>query len=156
MRVEFINPFVHSALSVLETLLGTPPSRGEVSLQGKGFVVSELLALVGVVGDLEGTVLHSMSRGVALEIAGRMLGGARVKEMDDLARSAISELVTVISREGAAELSGAGFDCETTPATLLEGGRVRVTTVERALSIPVDCSLGSLRIIVDVREASGR
>ena len=37
MRLEFISPFVHSAHSVLETLLGAAPTRGEPSLQGKGF-----------------------------------------------------------------------------------------------------------------------
>ena len=90
MRLEFISPFVHSAHSVLETLLGAAPTRGEPSLQGKGFHVSEVLAMVGVVGDIEGTVICSMTRTVALGISGRMLGGARLRELGDLGRSAIS------------------------------------------------------------------
>ncbi|MBP7559872.1 MAG: chemotaxis protein CheX [Armatimonadetes bacterium] len=156
MRLEFISPFVHSAHSVLETLLGAAPTRGEPSLQGKGFHVSEVLAMVGVVGDIEGTVICSMTRTVALGISGRMLGGARLRELGDLGRSAISDLATMISRDGAAELCGTGFECETTPATVIEGGRMRVTTVERTLCVPIESELGTLLIIVDLREATGR
>lgn len=155
MRVEFASPFVDAALSVTGTVLDTTASTGDLSLQGKAFISSDVTVIVGIVGELEGVVLCSMPRRVALLVAGRMLGGTRLARLDELARSAVSEFVRMVTQEGADGLSDAGFDCQASPPVLLEGAHMQLSTFERTLCIPLEAEFGIIRIIVDLREAVG-
>lgn len=153
MRVEFINPFVQAAFSVLKSLIGADASRGELSLKGKGFLSPEVTITAGVVGMVEGTVFYGMAEKTALAIAGQMMGGMEIAEFDELAKSAVSELANMITGNAATGLSEAGFECDITPPTVVEGREVKVTTVERTLCIPVDTDHGAIEIIVGLQEA---
>jgi chemotaxis protein CheX len=153
VRVEYINPFVQAAFSVLKTTTGSSSSRGELSLKGKAFLTRAVTVSAGVVGEIHGTVFYSMDEDVALGVAGAMLGGAPVPEFDELARSAIAELSNMITGNAATLLAEAGEICDISPPTVLEGREVRVTTVERTLCIPVLTNWGQIDIIVGLEES---
>ena len=51
MRAEVINPFLQAATEVLESELGTTPSRGSIGLQRSAYTSDEVTAVVAVTGD---------------------------------------------------------------------------------------------------------
>ena len=60
MRVEYINPFVETAFSVLSEVLGGEVRRGDLYLKSTSMPVMGVAALVGLAGDVEGRVLFDM------------------------------------------------------------------------------------------------
>ena len=68
MRVEYINPFVETAFSVLSEVLGGEVKRGDLYLKSTSMPVMGVAALVGLAGDVEGRVLFDMSLETALNI----------------------------------------------------------------------------------------
>jgi chemotaxis protein CheX len=155
LRVEYINPFVQAAFSVLKMTANTEVSRGELSLKGKAFLTQDITVAAGVVGNVEGTVFYSMDTGVALAIAGAMMGGGPLPEFDELARSAIAELSNMITGNAATLLAESGLPCDISPPTVIEGRELRGTTVERTLCIPVITDQGQMDIVVGLEESKG-
>ena len=61
MRVEYINPFVESSVSVLKEVLGIDIQRENVSLRSKAQPILDIAVIVGLVGQVEGRVIFDMS-----------------------------------------------------------------------------------------------
>ena len=61
MRIEYINPFVESAFSVLREVLNVDPKRGELYLKSSSQSILGVAAIVGLAGDVEGRVLLDMT-----------------------------------------------------------------------------------------------
>jgi len=74
MRVEYINPFVEAAYSVLKEVLNADVKRGEIYLKPTSMAIMGVAALVGLAGDVEGRVLFDMTKDSALFVAGKMNG----------------------------------------------------------------------------------
>jgi len=58
MKVEFINPFMKAGISVIGTVLSSPPLRGELSMQAAVFTSQQCNVVFGVTGQLEGYVIY--------------------------------------------------------------------------------------------------
>ena len=91
MRVEYINPFVESAHSILKEVLGGEVRRGDLYLKSTSMPVMGVATLVGLAGDVEGRVLFDMSFDTALKIASQM-NMEELKEFDELAKLALCYL----------------------------------------------------------------
>ena len=63
MRVEYINPFVETAYSILKEVLGGEVRRGDLYLKSTSMPVMGVAALVGLAGDVEGRVIFDMNGG---------------------------------------------------------------------------------------------
>ena len=96
MRVEYINPFVESAHSILKEVLGGEVRRGDLYLKSTSMPVMGVATLVGLAGDVEGRVLFDMSFDTALKIASQM-NMEELKEFDELAKATITELANMIT-----------------------------------------------------------
>ena len=99
MRVEYINPFVESAFSVLKEVMNTEVTRGEISLRSTSTSIKGVAALIGLAGDVEGRVLFDMTKSTALSVASIMgvvagvLGeGESFSTFDDMAKATIQNL----------------------------------------------------------------
>lgn len=153
MKVEYINPFVSGALSVIEQLLNVKPERGHMSARPQMFTTQQVNIVVGVTGPVEGQVIYGMSVQTADKIAGMMLG-APIVSFDQLAASAIAELGNMISGHSMMQLSAAGYNSDITPPTIIRGSNVRISTLDiPALVIPLKLdNVGVLEINVSLQE----
>ena len=68
MRAEFVNPFLQAASEVLETELGTEPTRGAIGLRRSAYTTEEVTAVVQVTGSIAGLVLYGMPEKTARAI----------------------------------------------------------------------------------------
>ena len=152
MRVEYINPFVESAFSVLKEVLQTEIERGELYLKATSQPVLGVAAIIGLTGDVEGRVLLDMSRETAHKIASAM-NGEELESFDELAKATIAELANMITGQAVTKLHEIGFNFDLSPPSLITGDNMVVTDAGvEALIVPLQLSQGKLEINVAVRE----
>jgi len=154
MEVQFIEPFVRAAFTVLGRVVNASPERGQLSLRnGNTFTSQELTAVLGVNGMVEGVALYGMSAVTAGKIAGQMLG-QDIEEIDEMASSALSELANMITGNATTHFEGNGYQCDITPPSLIHGMGVQITTLCPALVVPVSTQFGKVEINVALRAVS--
>ncbi len=153
MRVEFVNPFLQAATEVLESELGSTPTRGSVGLQRSAYTSDEVTAVIAVTGDVAGMVLFAMTEATARAMVSRMMGQEFAK-LDALAQSGIAEIGNVITGRAAILLSEAGYSSELAPPMLLVGRGTLISTLDvQRLIIPVETDLGRIEIQVALKLA---
>jgi chemotaxis protein CheX len=152
MRVEYINPFVTAAFSVLENFLHETPTKGNLAMRPATFTSQQCNVITGVVGRIEGQVIYGMSLITADRIASHMIGQP-IRTFDQLAASAIAELGNMITGNAMSLLSESGFICDITPPTIVRGSNVKLSTLSiPALVVPVCTTLGELEMTVCLKE----
>ncbi len=151
MKVEYINPFLSGACSVLEMVLGETPVKEGLSAQAVSSTSEQCNVVCGVTGQAQGQVIYGMSLTVADKIASHMLGEP-IKTFDALAASAIAELGNMISGGAMGHLAEAGYVCDITPPALVRGTKVEISTLNiPAIVIKLRTSMGPLSITVSLQ-----
>ena len=155
MRVEYINPFVESAFSVLKEVMNAEVKRGEIYLKPTTMSIQGVAALVGLAGDVEGRVLFDMTKDTALHVAGAM-NQEEFTVFDELAKATIQELANMITAQAVTKLHDLGFKFDLTPPALFTGENMEVSTnlgeVE-ALIVPMELGPnGKIEVNVAIRE----
>ena len=154
MKVEFVNPFVSAAFTVLEKIGKTKVTKGNLSLASSPISGMDVNTVIGVTGDILGQVIYSMSTDTAQKLSSVMLMGLPIGDFDEIAKSAISELGNIITGNAATELGNNGFCCNITPPSLFMGKEVKVSIKDlQILLIPVTTDLGDIHIYVALKEA---
>ena len=144
MRVEYINPFVETAYSVLSEVLNCKVTRGDLYLKSTTMPVMGVAALVGLAGDVEGRVLFDMTLDTAMKIASRM-------NMEEL--PAFDELAKVITAQAVTKLHDLGFKFDLTPPALFTGEKMEISDHQvEALIVPMITEFGKLEVNVAIRE----
>lgn len=156
MRVEYINPFVESAYSVIQEVLGVEVQRGDLYLKSTSMPVLGVAAIVGLAGDVEGRVLFDMSKETAIQIANGMLSSMDMEPIDslnDMGRATITELANMITGQAVTKLHDLGFTFDLTPPAIFTGENMEVSDpgVE-ALIVPMDVPQGRVEVNVAIRE----
>ena len=152
MRVEYINPFVETAYSILVEVLGGEVKRGNLFLKSTSMPVMGVAALVGLAGDVEGRVLFDMSMETALNIASKM-NDERIDTFDELAKATITELANLITAQAVTKLHELGFKFDLTPPALFTGERMEISDQNvEALIVPMITEQGKIEVNVAIRE----
>ena len=150
MRVEYINPFVESAVSVLRVVLGTEVSRGQISLGSKISILHDVAVIVGLVGQVEGRVVLDLDKQTAFRIVS-VMNGEEMTEFDEMTNATLTELGNMISGRAVTRLSELGYKFDVTPPAIFVGSSTVSDTIE-SLIVPIETQLGSFKINVALRE----
>ena len=152
MRVEYINPFVETAYSVLKEVLGGEVKRGDLYLKSTSMPVMGVAALVGLAGDVEGRVLFDMTLDTALKIASRM-NMEELTSFDELAKATITELANLITAQAVTKLHELGFKFDLTPPALFSGEKMEIANNNvEALIVPMITEQGKVEVNVAISE----
>jgi len=152
MKVEYVEPFVAAAMSILSSELQIEVERGKLRADGSYFTTKEVSVLIGITGEVEGNVVYGFHRIVAMDIASRMLGHP-LKEFDEMSKSAIAELGNIISGHAATLFEKRKIACAISPPSLIIGKGTRIQTVGiPRLVIPLEIEFGEIEIGVSLRE----
>jgi chemotaxis protein CheX len=154
MRVQLVNCYVAAALDVLAKETGRPVTRGGLVLEQNPYTTEAVTAMVGVSGDLAGSLYISMSEETALGIISSMLGQATT-DFGELAQSGIAELANVIGGTAGVALADAGHTTDLTPPLLLVGAGARLSSVEiQRIVVPLTTGFGTVKVHVSLREGT--
>jgi chemotaxis protein CheX len=153
MRVQIVNRYVQSALSVISKETGLPVVLGGLLLEGNPYTTEDVTAVIGVSGQLSGSVYLSMEESVALKLIGAILGQEPTK-LDGIGQSGIAEMANVIAGTAGIGLAEEGVETVVTPPLVLVGRGARLSTVEiQRLVVPLTTAYGDVKLHVALREA---
>lgn len=150
MNVDYINPFIEASQSVLMMMTGNKPELGQVYIRESPFKSDNVAVIVGLTGKIRGQVILSFSQKSALAVASAMMGGMTVSVLDEISKSAISELANMIMGNTATLLASRGISIDITPPSLLMGEKLLITPANmKTICIPLRIG-GENSIDIDV------
>lgn len=151
-RVGLVNQYVSAAVQILSHETRGGVERGQVELQANPYTTEEVTAVVGISGDLSGSLYLSMSEQTACGIVAVMLGQP-VAELDEIARSGIAELANVIAGTAGIALASRGLTTNISPPLLLHGAGARLSSVDlQRLVVSLRTRVGPVAVHVALRE----
>jgi chemotaxis protein CheX len=137
MKAEYINPFLESAKIVIEQVIQIRPATGELGLKDIKFVENYIWIQIGINGQMNGDIVFGLSEQVALKMVSAMMGGFVISEIDEIGRSAISELGNMISGNASTMLFNQGVRVDITPPKVIESAHSAGFTAQKALTVPL-------------------
>ncbi len=111
--------------TILAETVGLPARPAGRRIESHPVVTQGVTVLVGVVGDLEGYVLLSMSPDFACRLTARLLG-LEIERWDEMVDSAVGELGNMVTGQTSMILHRMGVDCELCPPTILLSEKVEL------------------------------
>lgn len=127
MNIEYINPFIEASQTVLKQIAGIDAKLGKVYLKESPYRSNSIVIIVGLTGQIRGQAMFSMTMDVGLSIASSMMGGMPVPELDEISKSALSELTNMILGNTATILYNKGLNIDITPPTCLFGENLQIS-----------------------------
>ena len=149
MDSKMVKPFIDAVVSVLPMLGLTDIKRGNAAVKDKLATAKEVTVLIGLSQDIRGNVAYGLSDECARNIASTMMGGMPVPQFDEMAQSAISELVNMVTANAATNLESLGKSVNISPPTLITGENItaRISQVQ-TLAIEFVSSAGTIELNV--------
>ena len=140
--VELIKPFINGTKSVLEQFGMTDIKRGKLAKKDRLESKYPVTIVVGIVGELRGNVTYNLSMETAKGLVSAMMMGMEVTAMDEMAKSALSELSNMITGNAAAVFESMGKIIDISPPTLITGDNIiawisQVETIMLEIVTPV-------------------
>lgn len=149
MKAEYLNPFLESARMVIEQMVQIRPSTGELSIRDIKFADNHVWIQIGITGHMNGDIVFGLSESVALRMISAMMGGYVITEIDEMGKSAISELGNMISGNASTMLYNQGVFVDITPPKIMDSQLTSSFGARRALAVPLIMDgIGELEIQV--------
>ena len=120
INVNHINPFLIATSKILKEMCSIETKVGKPFIRDPIFLDNTLLIIIGFTGKMKGQVMISFENQIALDVASKMIM-MPITEMDDFAKSAISELGNMILGNAATIFSTQGTEIDITPPTIGTG-----------------------------------
>ena len=152
MRIEYINPFVESAIEVLKKTVTQEITRGELSLRNSITSMLGLALIVGLTGQVTGRVVIDMPQDLGLQIAS-IMNEEKLENFDDLTNATLTELANMIVGNAVTNLHKLGYKFDLTPPALFMGDNLRLSDNNiEALIVPLELLNNKIEINVALKE----
>lgn len=153
MNADLINPFIKASRDILQQMANIPSELGKVYVKDASFDAPNVTILIGLTGEMKGQVVIGMSEDMAKKIASNMMGGMPVETLDEIAKSAISELGNMVLGNTATLLYNIGIKIDITPPTLLIGEKLSISTIStKTITIPLNTDYGIIELDIAIKE----
>jgi chemotaxis protein CheX len=132
-----------AAREVFEVMLKSPLGAGDASAEQN----SELIAMVGLTGDLSGFVSVHCSTEAACRMAAKMLN-ADPQAYNDTARDAVGEVCNMVAGSFKSKLGSAAADCKLSIPFIISGAECVMETNPGGTHVKVPLSFDGSPLVV--------
>ena len=136
MDVAYVNPFIAASSNVIKSMCTLDVKVNKPYVTPIVFDTESLVILIGITGNVRGQVFISFPKKTALIIAGAMMGGVILEDMDEMTESALSELGNMIMGNVATIFSTNKINIDITPPSTARGNMVFDTNNLEHICIP--------------------
>ncbi len=149
MDAKLINPFVNATMQVLTTMASTRAKVGKPFLKKDNIACGDVTGIVGITGDVVGTVSITFDSPSIFHIVSAMLG-EEINDLDDGITDAVGELANMISGQARRELEEKGRLLHGSIPTVITGRNHMLIHVARGpkIGIPFDLEIGKFTMEV--------
>ncbi len=153
MRAEHINPFYRATRDVFQVMLRLETTRQALRAVEELAPVHEVNVVIGVTGDLKGSLLYSFPKNMALAMV-HIMSGMEVQKLDAFVTSALAEVANIISGNAATYFSQDNLTCNIAPPQVLvgESGTLAMAT-DKAVVLPLQTDVGTFEITISLHRA---
>ena len=151
LNAQLINPFLMAAKKVLQDVCFVEVAVQKPMLKEASFGPDTWVILIGVTGEMQGQVMIALTRENACSIASKMCM-MEVKEIDEFAASALSELGNMIMGNAATVFSSNGVGIDITPPTLSNGQVDFTNSFAKNLCVPMTFPEGHIELYLALRQ----
>lgn len=154
MDQSYIIPFVKSVQNVFETMLQLPVQMGQPELKHPGDAGHDVSAIIGMSGDVEGSVVLSFPTATAVRIVTIFTGAELEVGHEDFA-DAVGELVNMISGGAKAQFPGKHVTISCPSVVVGQSHQVYGRKDVVAICIPCESGCGPFDLEVSIRQGTG-
>jgi len=148
VNVEYINPFIQGAQNTISTICGEKPALGAVKVKKPPYSSDPIAITIEFFGSVSGYGIYNMHEPLARFIVSKMMFGMPVEALDEMAKSAVSELGNMISGNVATIIASKGDTVDIKPPILdigsLPNAASNVGPSEKLISIPLSFESGEV------------
>lgn len=153
MDVKLINPFIEATLHVLKTIAFTQAAAGKPFIKKDSVARGDVSSVIGLTGEVSGTVSVSFSEASILVIVSKMFG-EEIKEINEEITDAVGEIANMISGQARQQLEKMGRSLKAAIPTVITGKNHAVAhlTKHPVIAIPFKTDHGEFTIEVCFEE----
>ncbi len=149
MDVKLINPFVGAITGIMPQVGFSNIKRKGISLKEKKVTTSGVVLSLGIIGDKKGNVVYSFDMNAAKKIASTMMMGMPVEELDDMSKSALSELSNMLTANATINFSNEGINVDISVPTMMYGEDI-VVNMQKDDIVCVDFDVDGIVLSVNI------
>lgn len=146
MDVNNLNNILDAFTNVLPQLGINNIQKTGMSLKEKFVKSSGVIVIIGTIGDIKGNIIYSLTEESAKKIASKMMMGIPVDKFDDLAQSAISELVNMLTANAATNFSNNNINIDISTPTLICGEFVANTNSDKIICVNISTDVAPIEV----------
>jgi chemotaxis protein CheX len=150
---SYIIPFIKSVQNVFETMLQLPVQMGQPELKHPGDSGHDVSAIIGMSGDVEGSVVLSFPTATAERVVSIFTGTDLDASHEDFA-DAVGELVNMVSGGAKAQFSGKSVSISCPSVVVGQSHQVYGRKDVVAICIPCESSCGQFNVEVSIRQSA--
>lgn len=145
--IEIAKPFVKATLDILSMMAGMAAKSGKPYAKKNNVATGDASAIVGVTGDMRGSISVSFSRPCAMALVEGMLGDA-VEDPDQDMQDAVGEVTNMVSGQARAGLVELGITVQgSTPTVIVgDGHTIRHISSAAVIAIPFTTDHGDFTV----------
>jgi len=152
LRVEYINPFVESAIDILKATVSDDVKKGDLYLKKDVTPILGVTVIVGLAGKVKGRVVIDMSKDTGLKIASKM-NNEKMTVFNELTNATLTELANMIVGSAVTKLHVLGYKFDLTPPALLIGDNIKISDRGlESLIVPLEIPFGKIEINVALKD----
>lgn len=149
MNVNYINPFLIAIQNVFKTMIDIPIRLGKPTLKKDHAAAFDISGIIGLSGDVTGSVVISLSEEIALQLASAMLQD-EITNIEEDGTDAIGEIANMIAGSAKAK-----FPTDKTtlsvPNVIIGKHKVRYPSGIPIISIPCETDTGNIAIDIALK-----
>ena len=147
MDVTFVNAFVGSILNVFKTMLSVDVKVSKPLLKEAELVSAEVSGIIGLSGEVQGSVILSFDMPVACAVASTFAGTDLDPNSADFT-DAIGELTNMVAGNAKKDFKGYDASISLPSVVIGKGHRVSQSKASPFLVIPCETKLGKFNVEV--------
>ena len=153
MDQSYIIPFIKSVQNVFETMLQLPVQMGQPELKQPGEDGYDVSAIIGMSGDVDGSVVLSYPTETAERVVAIFTGMELETNHEDFA-DAVGELVNMVSGGAKAQFNGKHVSISCPSVVIGQSHQVYGRKDVVAICIPCECDCGPFNVEVSIRQSA--
>ncbi len=146
MDPAYIKPFVLAVKRVFETMITVPFSLGKPTLKKGNEVPHEISSIIGLSGNVSGSVVISLTHEVAFQLVSHLIG-EEVDEIDEVCTDAIGEIANMIAGNAKTDFPTEDNSISV-PSVVV--GKHKVSYPSGIPIITIPCSTDKGGIVIDI------
>ncbi|MGI6148171.1 MAG: chemotaxis protein CheX [Firmicutes bacterium] len=151
MKAEYINAFYLATQDVFKLMLDLETTRLGMRVTDELVPFREANVVIGVTGDLSGSLLYSFPKHMALEMV-RIMAGMEMKELDAFVTSAMGEMANIISGNALTRLFEHNYRCDIVPPQVMIGtGQSLSMATPSAIVLQLQTAIGNFEVSISLR-----